>query len=323
MDGDETYKTQGDKMEREQVRIDIAKRDIASTRAKLRRAKALHSALRHEGAPLERTGVAKAAADGGPEVWPAVAGRRGAETPPRQTRHAAHVAVPPRRAQRKTPATARLPPLASSPRASSPIPPSLAGASADKKQEAREGGRARAATAAQPKASAAAQPKASAAAQPQPSPLQASQIRASTSDGVREDAAEDAVHGHGSTSTAQGARGQAAARAFARAVDGIGAPHARAVAEVQARQVSLDEGGWPAREMELGVCPLVRARHRRLPLPRRFLLSASWPLPPFLPCLPLCACTRHVACTVGPDCPCWHRLVLGMRRAQSCAACAC
>jgi len=310
MDGDETYKTQGDKMEREQVRIDIAKRDIASTRAKLRRAKALHSALRHEGAPLERTGVAKAAADGGPEVWPAVAGRRGAETPPRQTRHAAHVAVPPRRAQRKTPATARLPP-----RASSPIPPSLAGASADKKQEAREGGRARAATAAQPKASA--------AAQPQPSPLQASQIRASTSDGVREDAAEDAVHGHGSTSTAQGARGQAAARAFARAVDGIGAPHARAVAEVQARQVSLDEGGWPAREMELGVCPLVRARHRRLPLPRRFLLSASWPLPPFLPCLPLCACTRHVACTVGPDCPCWHRLVLGMRRAQSCAACAC
>ena len=310
MDGDETYKTQGDKMEREQVRIDIAKRDIASTRAKLRRAKALHSALRHEGAPLERTGVAKAAADGGPEVWPAVAGRRGAETPPRQTRHAAHVAVPPRRAQRKTPATARLPP-----RASSPIPPSLAGASADKKQEAREGGRARAATAAQPKASA--------ADQPQPSPLQASQIRASTSDGVREDAAEDAVHGHGSTSTAQGARGQAAARAFARAVDGIGAPHARAVAEVQARQVSLDEGGWPAREMELGVCPLVRARHRRLPLPRRFLLSASWPLPPFLPCLPLCACTRHVACTVGPDCPCWHRLVLGMRRAQSCAACAC
>ncbi len=266
MDGDERYKTQGDKMEREEVRIDIAKRDMASTRAKLRRAKELRSALRQEGAPLQRTGVAKAAPDGGPQVSAAVPERRAAEARPGQTRHGAHVAVPPRHAQSKTPATR--------PQTSSPTPSALAGAPADKKQDARDAGPVRAPAAPQPK----------------PSPLQTRQtahVGARNSDAVRQHAAEHAVHAYGSTSsTAEEGREHAAARAFAQAADsiGIGVPNAQAVGEAgerrgnaQTRQVSLAEGGSPAREMELGVCAHVRAARagwaRRWALPRRFLLS--------------------------------------------------
>jgi len=230
MDGDNRYKAEGDKMEREQVRIDITERDMASTRAKLRRAKALRDALRQEVAGTSVDGKHVASKDERGDVDGMRAGKhvkRGA-----RLAHGAGAAATGASKARRTRASMRavatraVPRQQVAPVAPHPVPHPPVKAHAHHSSERN-------------------------------AEMAAHRTSKVAADSTRKTPPENKEE-KDQRGLPKALQEKEAERALATAVDAIGVP---AEVEAEDRHVSLDEGGSPAREMELGVCAA-----RRMPL---------------------------------------------------------
>ena len=244
MDGDNRYKAEGDKMEREQVRIDITERDMASTRAKLRRAKALRDALRQEVAGTSVDGKHVASKDERGDVDGMRAGKhvkRGA-----RLAHGAGAAATGASKARRTRASMRavatraVPRQQVAPVAPHPVPHPPVKAHAHHSSERN--------------AEMAAHRTSKVAAD---STRKAADSTRKAADSNRKTPPENKEE-KDQRGLPKALQEKEAERALATAVDAIGVP---AEVEAEDRHVSLDEGGSPAREMELGVCAA-----RRMPL---------------------------------------------------------
>ena len=243
-------------MEREQVRIDITERDMASTRGKLRRAKALRNALRQEapGASVDGKHVESKDERGDKDAK---------HVPSKDQRGAVDAKRTGKHVERREPMThgagsaATGAPKARQIRARTRAVATRAVAH----EEGAEVAQARSAEVAQ-----VAQAQHSSESTAKMPPDMTRQMAADSTERTahakqeeREEKEERRTQRGLAKAKAKVLQLKEAERAFATGVDAIGVP---AVAEAEDRHESLDEGGSPAREMELGVW-----RTRRLPLP--------------------------------------------------------